>query len=305
MPERLARWQNPDGGWGARPGGRSRTEATAVAFLALIATSGPEESRAAALDWLASRQRPEGWWPAGDDLPEPHAATALAALALYHGAGESAGPQRAAAWLLDTRGRTPPGYVRLIRRLLGRESVFGHDEWLIGWPWVAENSSWVEPTAYALMALKQLGVGQAGSRWRRRVGEGEALLLDRVCRDGGWNYGNPAVFEQELPAMPDTTAWALLALRDRSEDPKVRAGLDRLRELTDPPVSALSAALAKLCFQAFGLPHLREVGVLSLLDGAPLSPDTRTLALGLIADAERVELLSAGAGTVVAPGVTG
>ena len=49
-----------------------------------------------------------------------------------------------------------------------------------------------------------------------RIRDGEAVLRDRVCVDGGWNYGNSNVFGKNLPAYIPTTAIALLALQDRA-----------------------------------------------------------------------------------------
>jgi hypothetical protein len=40
----------------------------------------------------------------------------------------------------------------------------------------------------------------------------ERMLLDRRCRDGGWNYGNRRVLGADLPSYPETTALALMAL---------------------------------------------------------------------------------------------
>jgi hypothetical protein len=41
---------------------------------------------------------------------------------------------------------------------------------------------------------------------------GEQMLLERRCRDGGWNYGNRRVLGTDLPSYPETTALALLGL---------------------------------------------------------------------------------------------
>jgi hypothetical protein len=40
----------------------------------------------------------------------------------------------------------------------------------------------------------------------------ERMLLDRRCRDGGWNFGNRRVLGADLPSYPETTALALMAL---------------------------------------------------------------------------------------------
>jgi len=45
-----------------------------------------------------------------------------------------------------------------------------------------------------------------------RIATGERMLLERRCRDGGWNYGNRRVLGADLPSYPETTAMALMAL---------------------------------------------------------------------------------------------
>ena len=86
---------------------------------------------------------------------------------------------------------------------------------LVGWPWVNGTFSWVEPTAYAVMALKRLRRQLPPDATRDRIDEAEELFADRACSDGGWNYGNTRVFDEDLWSYPDTTALVLLALADR------------------------------------------------------------------------------------------
>jgi hypothetical protein len=119
---------------------------------------------------------------------------------------------------------------------------------LRGWSWVEGTFSWVEPTSYALLALKRAGVMS-----HSRVQEAERLLLDRTCEDGGWNYGNRVVWGATLKSMTSTTALAALALQGTvgAEKTVVRA-MDLLdREVPSAP-SSLALALAVLCFDAFG-----------------------------------------------------
>jgi hypothetical protein len=81
-----------------------------------------------------------------------------------------------------------------------------------GWPWQPGTSSWVEPTAQALMALHSVAGHVHDPRLAERVAMGERMLLDRRCRDGGWNYGNRRVLGVDLPSYAESTALALLAL---------------------------------------------------------------------------------------------
>src|SRR5258706_177994 len=78
--------------------------------------------------------------------------------------------------------------------------------------------SWVEPTAYALIALKKLRPVQGDGRSDRSIAEAERMLYDRACAEGGWNYGNSTAYGVELPPYLETTALALLALQDRRDD---------------------------------------------------------------------------------------
>src|SRR5207253_6529581 len=129
-----------------------------------------------------------GRWAAGDGTYRlergRHEAVWPTALVLYTlaelgtGAGDLAPVAQA---LLGLRGR--PSDTR------GEEDVNDIDGKLIGWPWAEGNFSWVEPTAWACLALRR--VGQAS---HPRVAEGETLLLDRVLEGGGLNYGNRRIF---------------------------------------------------------------------------------------------------------------
>jgi hypothetical protein len=94
----------------------------------------------------------------------------------------------------------------------------------IGWGWVEGTASWVEPTARALWALR---VARPSSR---RIADAVALLRDRECIGGGWNYGNRMVLDEELPPFAQTTAIALIGLRDLDADLEAR-GLEALRRL--------------------------------------------------------------------------
>ena len=78
---------------------------------------------------------------------------------------------------------------------------------LRGWAWVEGTFSWVEPTAYALISSRILGDLKS-----KIVLEGRAMLLDRQCADGGWNYGNKEVLGRALGSDFRSTAWAVMAL---------------------------------------------------------------------------------------------
>jgi hypothetical protein len=122
---------------------------------------------------------------------------------------------------------------------------------LKGWPWRAHATGFVEPTAYALLALKKLRP-HADTRAEARIQEAEAMLYDRMCPDGGWNYGNSVVLGADLPPYADVTALTLIALQDyRGSEPNVVA-LAALRRMLAEVDSSLALAWAILCLTLYG-----------------------------------------------------
>ena len=79
------------------------------------------------------------------------------------------------------------------------------------------TSSWVEPTAHSLIALKKTFALLPAPELTERIRSGEALLLDVRCKDGGWNYGSAWALGEDQRSYPETTALALLGLQGRAE----------------------------------------------------------------------------------------
>lgn len=246
--------QHSDGGWPYRMNGQPSPEPTCYSLLALHATKRQGAHKPTALEdklvkgihWLLSRRNATGALTLqGDD--EPHWSTALfvmTALRLQsalNGVMPSQSPlhQQSIQWLLSWYGNTSP--PREVVTLNGQ---------LRGWPWISDTFSWVEPTSYAVLALKL-----AGYRTHWRVREAEELLLDRACETGGWNYGNRIVLGRELVPFPVPTAMAVLALQDvHQARQRVEQALAFLhREVSQHP-STLSLALSIHCFHIFSLP---------------------------------------------------
>jgi hypothetical protein len=95
-----------------------------------------------------------------------------------------------------------------------------------GWSWVSGTTSWVIPTAFALIALQQIksrGLNPTGSV--ERIDIGISMLLDRACPRGGWNAGNGIAFGVPYAPYLDATGIALLALADHKDELGVRAAL--------------------------------------------------------------------------------
>lgn len=222
--------------------------------------------RDAAIRWLHEHANPDGSWgylPGQAGRPEP---TLLALAAL---GAQARDPARTVAWLASAElgytelllpaalARIPEAQelrVRCVDAMLAwaqlraeqDRSVIAHDATLIGWGWRPDTSSWVEPTAYALLSLKRMGHAH-----HPRVREAELMLRDRVCQDGGWNYGNTRVFDVWLESDPIPTAWACMAL---GPDPLVGPALALLRAFVENEPSALNTSLSILAHTAHGAP---------------------------------------------------
>ena len=207
----LRRSQNPDGGWSYYSGKQSWLEPTF--YGALVLHGDPAADRAWSL--LKSWQSPDGSWPPAAGAAISGWGTALC-LTLAHIRGELDGPYlKGVAYLLKTAGTES----ELWRRTLARLGLFdpGRNLSLKGWPWKQGTSSWVEPTAHTLIALKKAYAQLPAAELSERVRSGEALLLDVRCKDGGWNYGSPWTLGEDQRSYPETTALALLGLQGRAE----------------------------------------------------------------------------------------
>jgi hypothetical protein len=257
--------QNPDGGWGYFPGKDSWLEPTAYALMALAAGS-RDQSFERGWERVRSWQRRDGAWRPCTQVDQPHWATSLVVtLHCLLGAYDDAF-LRGTGWLLGSTG-SETGLISRAAHLLS-PSMVDFDPGFGGWPWHADNSSWIEPTAHALIALKRARPHYPGGGLTERVAEGERMLLERRCSDGGWNYGNRLVLRQDLPSYPETTALALLAL-DGNGSLDWQAALAHAGAMRRETRSRLGRAWLSACLIHFHVsasqPHLADI--------APAAPD--------------------------------
>ena len=252
LNEFLLTGRNPDGGWGYRAGKASRLEPTSWALLAADVTA----------------PHGLGTWPEQNGLLlERHGGIPNYA---FHGL--------ALITIRAGRLQRQTGVAPLLEAIQGAKGkklpqspLYRQDNSLQGWSWIAETFSWVEPTAWCLLALK--GWRRRGKIDEGRVETAERLLVDRCCEQGGWNYGNSNVLGQQLKPFVPTTAIALLALQDRTSLPEVRRSLQYLEEHATEERSGSALALASMALQIYGRDD--SAVVTALHDQAPT-----TIALG-------------------------
>ncbi len=162
--------------------------------------------------------------------------------------------------------------------------MVGHNTSLVGWPWVPETHSWLEPTAFAILALSREGFGD-----HPRVQQGLDLILDRAIPGGGWNYGNRAVFGRTLRPQPGPTGIALLALAALGvSTPVIPAAIDYLLGTLPNVRAAASLGWGVLGLRAYhACPSVADSWLADALDRSLRRTDaTLGLAVLLLAAAD-------------------
>jgi len=249
--EFLRSTQNADGGWGFFPGKQSWLEPTAYALMALHADGASLQSFERGWNLMRSWQLPDGSWPPCGSVREPHWTTSLAInLHCLRGVRDQS-LDRGVAWLLDSTGVENKLKFRFVHFLI--PSTVELDPSFQAWPWRPGNSSWIEPTAHALVALRKAGGSKPSEKLRDRVGMGEKMILERRCHDGGWNYGNRKILGTELPSYAETTALALVGLAG-NPSLDVAAPLEVARRYWRETRSSLAKAWLAVCLRAHSVP---------------------------------------------------
>ena len=258
------------GAWSYRRASLPCSEPTAMAALALLATQATDTHHdetatacQAAADWLADTQQSDGSVGVSKNIPTPGWMTSHALL-LWSALGGWEQPRaRALSWLVSQKGTTVSPMDNIDR-------VAGHDTTLVGWPWVAETHSWLEPTALAVLALTD----DTGVATRARVGEATTLIRDRAIKTGGWNYGNKAVFGRSLRPQPAPTGLALLALSGQGKnDLMIQAATRYLLDILPTTRAAAALGWGLLGLRAWGIEPAESAAWLSeshaLVTGRP------------------------------------
>jgi hypothetical protein len=292
LRESLGANQRPTGGWGYRGyrGNQDSVESTCFAILAL--RQHPSINLAMAAQALLGLQNADGSWPAfSGDEPEGCWITALAVLSLMETGQATKHSASGVHWLLNARGREANWLWRWKLRTFDNKVQF--DPARFGWSWVSGTTSWVIPTAFALIALqkaKQRGYNNT-ARLIERVDIGTSMLLDRMCPGGGWNSGNGVAFGVALAPHTDATSTALLALIGHEREPGVQRSLHWLVNRLAGCPSPYSLAWGVLAIAAYrrifteARVHLRDRAeeLMRLTENPASIEDNSTLAVSALA----------------------
>ena len=242
--EELKSQSTPEGLWGYAPGQKPHIEPTSLAILAYALQPEPFESvREKAVQALLQASNADGSFRLIGDREEATWTTSLVLFVLAALKLESPQRKKAVARLLNVYAKQPDNDQA--------KEVHDIDMSLLGWPWAEGNFSWVEPTAWACLALRKAGHGN-----EPRVQQGLRLLIDRAFDDGGINYGNRTVLGKRTDPIPGPTAIMLLALQGLPDHPRIAAAIRYLLEH-----ASQSQDIDHLCWAAIALSRYRGRGV--------------------------------------------
>jgi hypothetical protein len=120
-----------------------------------------------------------------------------------------------------------------------------------GWGWTSQTAKWLEPTCNALIFLNQVRAEMNSPHLVEIVAESEQMAYNRMCRGGGWNYGNAQVLGEQLRPYTLTTAQALIALQNYASSTANQQSLDYLVASVAQEESALTLCFASLCLDLY------------------------------------------------------
>ncbi|MCU0703869.1 MAG: DUF362 domain-containing protein [Fimbriiglobus sp.] len=251
--ELLADAVSADGGFGYHRGQPTHLEPTCLGLLALAAE--PERfapQLSAALEAIRQHAQPDGSYRLTRGRQQAVWPTALVLFTrglLNHSAAEI---QPIANKLLGIEGKV----VRLETSDAG-----DIDAGLLGWPWAEDTFSWVEPTAWACLALRAVGLGE-----HPRVQEGLRLLLDRAFDHGGANYGSRMILGKQTEPIPGSTCALLLALQGVKDNTRIEAAKGYLRVVANQTNDLETLAWVKLALSVHA-DDTATLDALPLLEG--------------------------------------
>lgn len=215
---------------GYLPAQTPATEPSVLAALALSAHGRAADAQPV-LDYLARAQQANGSVGVREKETTPGWPTSLAVIAWQHfdAKRHHAQIERALAWITSEHGKK-----------LERNPEMGHNTQLDGWPWAEGTHSWLEPTAFHLLAYRA-----AGRQDHPRAVEAVKLLIDRQLPTGGCNYGNTIVLGQALRPHVQPTGIAMLAVAGQNDPSgRMEKSLTYLGWSLNPRITATSLGWA-------------------------------------------------------------
>jgi hypothetical protein len=246
--------QNQDGGWGFAPNSDSRVEPTcwAVRALSSCCAAASQEAVKAGFDYLLAAQLKDGSWPTNSEGKSGAWVTSLACSILGQDKAYEWQVRVGFQWLCDDYPRDSTPWRRLLQHFRRSKPLSNHDDSFRGWGWTPHTASWVEPTAFAMLALCDAPEEWRPSSSAERLELASGLLCDRMCPGGGWNCGNPMVYGVAGEPLVLPTAWALLALRGYPAHERKSKSLSWLLKNFEGISSAASLAVARIALEAHG-----------------------------------------------------
>ena len=247
--------QNTDGGWAFHTGEQSRVEPTCWAFRALFNSEQHADGDAfrKAVTFIEANQLADGSWPAASQMSSGSWITSLTCSVLGTHAQSMQSVKAGLKWICEDLPRDSSPLQRFVQRLRPKSHITSMNDSFRGWGWTPRTSSWVEPTAFALMALREANPKHLPANAPQRRELAISLLYDRMCPGGGWNCGNPRVYGVDGDALVLSTCWALLALRDAPEKPGRALSLAWLQKEFSKIESAGSLAVARMTLENYGI----------------------------------------------------
>lgn len=253
----LVQNQNADGGWGYFPGKQSWLEPTAYGIFALQGDVSAEGACRKALKLALGWQNADGSFRPAAAVASPSWTSALG-VSLASIAGQADAASRGVDYLLQVHGTEADDWLaKVISRILPQVAL-DRDPSLLGWPWRPSSTSWIEPTAHAILALRLASGNIFAARnipkpsLLQRVDLGQRMILSLRCKDGGWNYGSRSALAVELPSYPETTAVALLGLVGRTAS-DLKSPLEYGKKLAGEPQAPLASAWLRVALALHGI----------------------------------------------------
>ena len=280
LSQRLLQRQMESGGFAYFASRQESIEATCLSTLALSGLSLVTCARA--IDFLLKSQLADGGWPGFPGDSESSWTTALVLSTAITNGYISNPCDRALAWLLSVRGKEGHWFWRWKFKTTDRNVRFDPDKY--GWPWCADSCSWVIPTAFSVVALKQFTVCHRTAPSEKRIRLGVDMLLDRACIGGGWNAGNNVVYGVPLKPHVEATAIALLALQDEPQHGTIQRSLEWIigEAKAVESISSLAWSILTLFVYRLRIDNLKS-RLATMVDKGAIIENNATLATAILA----------------------